>query len=186
MVAAVTARARASAGQAAPAPPRNRAPEPPPPQPRAEPASRQGLRPAETRRPEDIVTYWSRLRDNRRFPSTADLDSDRISSDWPNSILIRCRPGSRVLEAQRVFSVPDGLGSSLSGLRGSARVSLSPMMLQWLLGLAGEVVREGRPMTDDETFPTLNRMIRYHAVALPFSEDQRSVDHILCHVTTAS
>lgn len=143
----------------------------------------QAARPAPVvRKPQDIVTYWTHLRGARRFPSTADLDDERIAADWPNTILIRCRSGSRVLEPDRVFS---GSGSSqLSGLGQRARVNLSPMMLQWLLGLAGEVVREGRPMADDETFPALSRTVRYRAVALPFSDDQAGVDHVLCHVSS--
>lgn len=152
----------------------------------AMPESPSNAQAPEPRRREDIVTYWSRLRGGRRYPSTANLDNNRIALDWPNSILIRRRAGSRSLEPEKVYSNKDGVEGGLANLRGAQRLHLSPMMLQWLLSLAAEVVREGRPMTDDEMFPSLTGSILFHAVALPFSEDQSFVDHVLCHLTPDS
>lgn len=136
-----------------------------------------------TREPEhgDIVAYWTRLRGGRRFPKSTEIDAATVAEAWPNSILIRCRPGSRALEPDKTFLAGEGVTPGLSGLHGGARVNLSPMMLQWLLGLAGEVVREGRPMNDVETFPSVKRVVRYRVVALPFSNNESAVDHVLCH-----
>lgn len=130
----------------------------------------------------DIVAYWTHLRGGRRYPKSSDLDALTVGEYWPNSILIRCRPGSRALEPDKVFVTGESTASSLNSLRSSARVNLSPMMLQWLLSLADEVVREGRPMNDVETFPSVNRVMHYRAIALPFSDDEHAVDHVLCHV----
>ncbi len=129
----------------------------------------------------DIVAYWTRLRGSRRFPKSTEIDAAAIAESWPNSILMRCRPGSRALEPEKVFMAGEGVTPGLSGLRGGSRVNLSPMMLQWLLALAGEVVRESRPMNDVETFPSVKRVVRYRAVALPFSDNESAVDHVLCH-----
>ena len=138
----------------------------------------------ETVQTRDIVAYWTRLRGGRRYPKSSEIDTATIGEYWPNSILIRCRPGSRALEPQKQFMAGDGTSGGLSGLRGGGRVNLSPMMLQWLLGLAGEVVLEGRPMNDVETFPSVNRVVHYRAVALPFSDNESAVDHVLCHVNS--
>ena len=146
----------------------------------ASPAPEGGHQDVRTKR--DIVAYWTRLRGGRRYPRSGDLDAATLGDHWPNSILMRCRPGSRALEPDKVFMTGESTASSLTGLRSSGRVNLSPMMLQWLLGLAGEVVREGRPMNDVETFPSVNRVVHYRAVALPFSDNEREVDHVLCHV----
>jgi hypothetical protein len=134
------------------------------------------------KRKRDIVAYWSGLRAGRRLPKGSDIDSGLVAEHWPNSILIRCRKGSRALEPVKVFAAGEGGGTGLQGLRSNGRVNLSPMMLQWLLGLAGEVVKECRPMNDVETFPSVNRVVHYRAVALPFSDDDNVVDHVLCHV----
>jgi len=129
----------------------------------------------------DIVAYWTHMRGVRRFPKSSELDARQVAENWPNSILIRCRPGSRALEPDKMFMAGDGISTGLSGLGSGSRVNMSPLMLQWLLSLAGEVVREGRPMNDVETFPSVNRVVHYRAVALPFSNDEVNVDHVLCH-----
>lgn len=134
----------------------------------------------EVRRPEGIVSYWLRLRGSRRLPSIADLDLARVAAEWPNSILMRCRAGSKVLEPQKVFN-----GSSKLAAAGETAVDMSPMMLQWLLTLAGDAARDRRPMQDTEAFPSRNKSVRYGAFALPFSDDQTRIDHVLCHVYQA-
>lgn len=138
--------------------------------------------PPSPKRKRDIVAYWSGLRAGRRLPKGSDIDSGLVAEHWPNSILIRCRKGSRALEPVKVFATGESGGPGLQGLRSNGRVNLSPMMLQWLLGLAGEVVKECRPMNDVETFPSVNRVVHYRAIALPFSDDDNAVDHVLCHV----
>ena len=137
----------------------------------------------EPHRREDIVTYWKRLRNGRHYPSTADLDDARITADWPNSILIRRRPGSRALEPDKIYAERRDDEDPLADLDEDHGLNLSPLMLQWLVSLAGEVVREGRPMSDDDMFPSRRGSVRYVAVALPFSEDQSFVDHVLCNIS---
>lgn len=154
------------------APELNRQTTPTPPQP--EPA-----------RPEGIVSYWLRLRGNRRYPSKADLDQPRLAADWPNSILMRCRSGSKVLEPEKVFGQSKTGAPALPGGESPTAMELSPMMLQWLLTLAADAARDGRPMQDTESFPSLSKSIRYGAFALPFSDDQTRIDHVLCHVYRA-
>ncbi|MFQ6017681.1 MAG: PAS domain-containing protein [Kiloniellaceae bacterium] len=140
---------------------------------------------AEGPTPEDIVAYWSSLRGGRRFPSKSDLDPRRFASDRSTSILMRCRSGSRVLEAETIFSGRGDPGTVHSEPAPASTVDLSPMMLQWLVSLAGEALRDETPMEDTEAFPALDRSVRYRAVALPLSEDQTRIDHVLCHVYRA-
>ncbi len=140
----------------------------------------------ETRQPEDITTYWSRLRGSRPYPAASDLDSDRIAGDWPNSILFRCRSGSDALEPDTTYR-PRHSGESMApGLEPeSGLIDLSPMMLQWLLSLAGDAVRHRRPVEDTESFPSVRHSIGYRAVALPLSANRSAIDHVLCHVRHA-
>lgn len=140
----------------------------------------------QTRQPEDISAYWSRLRGSRPYPAASDLDSDRIASDWPNSILFRCRSGSDALEPDKTYR-PRHSGESMApGLESElGLIDLSPMMLQWLLSLAGDAVRHRRPVEDTEAFPSARRSIGYRAVALPLSANRSAIDHVLCHVRHA-
>lgn len=145
-------------------------------------SSTPGLKPSGPRRPEEIVTYWARLRNGRNFPSTSDLDPQRLAADWPNSMLIRCRSGSKVLQPEETFPGP---GANTPGPNHPAKIDLSPLMLQWVLSLAGEAANEKRPVEDIEAFPTQDRSVRYRAFALPLSEDQNDINHVLCHVCRA-
>ncbi len=137
------------------------------------------LQPGGARTPEEIVVYWARLRNGRNFPSTSDLDPQRLAADWPNSMLIRCRSGSNVLQPEQTFPGP---GANAPGPNHPVKIDLSPLMLQWILSLAGEAAKEKRPVEDIEAFPARDRSVRYRAFALPLSEDQSDIDHVLCHV----
>lgn len=179
---------------AAAVPKRTNAPLPPAPTPVAAPSPTPSPTPARAQtpppepepvRPEGIVSYWLRLRGNRRYPSTTDLDQPRIAADWPNSILMRCRSGSKVLEPEKIFGPSKTGAPALGGGGSQAAMELSPMMLEWLMTLAADAARDRRPMQDTESFPSLSRSIRYGAFALPFSNDQTDIDHVLCHVYRA-
>ena len=140
----------------------------------------------ETRQPEDITAYWSGLRDNRPYPAASDLDSERIAGDWPNSILFRCRSGSDALEPDTTYRPRHSGDSMAPGVQPeSGLIDLSPMMLQWLLSLAGDAVRHRRPVEDTESFPSARHSIGYRAVALPLSANRSAIDHVLCHVRHA-
>ncbi len=143
----------------------------------------------EPRRREEISAYWSRLRGNRPYPAVADLDPELIAADWPNSILFRCRAGSGALMPDMSFlprqnGDPGGPGAPGAD-DGDGKIQLSPMMLQWLVSLAEDAVRNQRPVEDLESFPSARRAIGYRAVALPLSDDHSEIDHVLCHVKYA-
>ena len=145
-------------------------------------------RPADTRAivqrtQAQLVEYWTRLRGGRSVPARSDLDTREIETNWPDSMLLRCRAGSSALQPEQTFgrmSAPEP--SWPPNAEETNGVQPSPLMLQWLLSLAQEAVRGGAPVWDDEAFPGKHKAIRYQGVALPFGEDQSKIDHVLCHV----
>jgi hypothetical protein len=140
----------------------------------------------EPRRGGEITAYWMRLRGNRPCPAVSDLDPELIAADWPNSILFQCRAGSGALMPDMSF-LPrqDGGRDGLGPKADDGKIQLSPMMLQWLVSLAEDAVRNQRPVEDLEFFPSAQRAIGYRAVALPLSDDHSEIDHVLCHVKYA-
>jgi len=74
-----------------------------------------------------------------------------------------------------------GLGRSTE----EAKIQLSPLMLQWLVSLAEDAVRNRRPIEDTEAFPSAEEAIGYRAIALPLSDNRSEIDHVLCHVKRA-
>jgi hypothetical protein len=140
----------------------------------------------EPRRGEEIIAYWKRLRGNRPYPAVSDLDPQLIATDWLNSIMFRCRAGSGALMPDMSF-LPrqDNGGDGLDRKADDGKIQLSPMMLQWLVSLAEDAVRNQRPVEDLESFPSAQKVIGYRAVALPLSDDHSEIDHVLCHVKYA-
>ena len=140
----------------------------------------------EPRRGGEIIAYWTRLRGNRPYPAVSDLDAELIATDWPNSILFRCRAGSGALMPDMSF-LPrqDDASGGLGPKSDDGKIRLSPMMLQWLVSLAEDAVRNQRPVEDLESFPSAQRAIGYRAVAVPLSDDRSEIDHVLCHVKYA-
>ncbi len=155
-------------------------------QPSAAAAAATTTGPGEPRRGGDIVAYWTSLRGNRPYPAVSDLDPDLIATNWPNSILFRCRAGSGALMPDMSF-LPrqNGSGNGLDPKADDGKIQLSPMMLQWLVSLAEDAVRDRRPVEDLESFPSAQRAIGYRATAMPLSDDHSEIDHVLCHVKYA-
>ncbi len=140
----------------------------------------------EAQRAATIAAYWTRLRGGRPYPAVSDLDPKLIAADWPNSILFRCRAGSGALMPDMSFlprqdSSVGGLGKSVD----NGKIQLSPLMLQWLVSLAEDAVRNRRPVEDTEAFPSVQKAIGYRAIALPLGDNRLEIDHVLCHVQHA-
>lgn len=139
----------------------------------------------DARRGGEIIAYWKRLRGSRPYPAVSDLDPKLIAADWPNSILFRCRAGSGALMPDMSFLPQQASGSSLGSGANDGKIQLSPMMLQWLVSLAEDALRNQRPVEDTEAFPSAQRAIGYRAVALPLGDNRSEIDHVLCHVKCA-
>lgn len=133
----------------------------------------------------DMIAYWSLLRGKRPLPAKNEIDPQHIARRWPHSILLRRRTGSQSLEPVRAYEGEPEAAASIDAARAHNGVSLSPLMLQWLVELAHEIMREARPMTDEESFPGATTSVRYRAVGLPFSDNGATVDHVLCYVAAA-
>jgi hypothetical protein len=132
-------------------------------------------------RPTDIVDYWSRLRNGRGYPAAGDLDAELIVASWPNSILLSRSPGERGMRAAALFK-PLGASGGAAQEGAGRRVDFAPMVVEWVLALAEETVRSGRPLAEKELFELPAGPARYAACALPLSDDQTHVDHVLCYV----
>ena len=150
------------------------------------PATQRAAAGGEPRRKEEIIAYWTRLRGKRPYPAVSNLDPEWIAAEWPNSIMFRCRAGSGALMPDMSFLPRQNEGRGTPGAKpNDDKIQLSPLMLQWLVSLAEDAVRNQRPVEDLETFPSAQKAIGYRAVALPLSAGQSEIDHVLCHVKYA-
>jgi len=154
-------------------------PEPPPlPQPEPEP-------PPPPRRPADITAYWRQLKNGRHFPSWSDLDSKLIADCWPNSMLLSCGADSRRLTLESLFTQALRVENNGADVDRAEGIDFTPMLTEWVLSLGREAERFGKPMQDTDVLPSDSGEVRYRVIALPLSDDQQRIDHILCHVDRA-
>lgn len=124
-----------------------------------------------------IVDYWSRLRGRRAYPSPAELDAKLITATWPNAILLRRYAGESGLRAAALYK-PDG---DTHG-HYDHTLDMSPMIVEWMLSLAEQVVSSSQPIAEKESFERPCGTVRYAACALPLGETQSKVDHVLCYL----
>ena len=144
--------------------------------------AQQQLRSADLpKHPGDIYGYWSRVKNGRRFPSRADFDAEQVGEHWPNSMLLTC--GNSVgAGSHGSFSSVLRLGANRRSRPGDD-LNFTSMITEWILATGGEAARAGTPVQDTEVFPTPDGTHAYKIVALPLSENQTRVDHVLCHLS---
>ena len=142
--------------------------------------------PGVPKRPQDIVRYWDQLRQGRRFPSRGDLDAAEIGRHWPNSMLVRRNRDSKGWQLETQFSGGLQGGSNGSAMSKGSGAECASMVTEWILSLGREVATLGKPLQDTEVFPTSLGEVRYNVIALPLSETQNEIDHVLYHLVPAN
>ena len=133
------------------------------------------------KQPGDIYGYWTRVKNGRRFPSRADFDAEQVAEHWPNSMLLTCGNGIGAGNHGNFSSVLR-LGANRRSRPGED-LNFTSMITEWILTTGGEAARAGTPVQDTEVFPTPEGTHAYKIVALPLSENQTRVDHVLCHLS---
>ena len=167
-----------SAPQPAPAAPR--------PQARGPMVQAPAATPAVQKRPQDIVRYWDQLRQGRRFPSRGDLDAAEIGRYWPNSMLVRRNRDNKGWQLETQFAGGIQGASNGSAMSKGSGAECASMVTEWILSLGREVAALGKPLQDTEVFPTSVGEVRYNVIALPLSETQNEIDHVLYHLVPAN
>lgn len=136
----------------------------------------------------DILTYWMEIRNGNRYPNWQNLDTRKIGKLWPNCALVHCDQASGRLQLERGFAAELRLAmkqeNPLSEF--STDIDFSPMVVDWILGLARDVANSGKPTHGTEYFPSTFDEIPLRVIALPLSENQVDIDHVLCYVQKLS
>jgi hypothetical protein len=134
--------------------------------------------------PPDILSYWMNVRQGRRYPSWQSLDPEQIGVHWPNCVLVHCNKEVGRLQVKYEFTN----AVRKVALRGATdeeridRIEFTPMVVDWILGLARDVAMSGKPTHGTEQFPSLTGEFPLRLIALPLSDDLRSIDHVLCYI----
>ncbi|MBO6827546.1 MAG: hypothetical protein JJ879_15190 [Sneathiella sp.] len=134
--------------------------------------------------PGDILDYWMQIRDGRRYPPWTALDPEFIGSNWPNCVLIHINKAVGRLQVKYEFT--NAIRKAAQETEPSEamlhRIEFTPMIIDWILAQSRTVAVNGKPCHDTEYFPSLTGEFPLRVIALPMSDDSRSIDHVLCYL----
>lgn len=125
--------------------------------------------------PAAMIDLWEHLAAQRLRPEIRDLDTLMIARQWPNSLLLRVKDGSRrpALEVAHMFA-PTAGGPTVA-------IPIDAMTVDWIVALGREVVITQSPVHETDAVPTASGDIPCGVIVLPFGPPDR-VDHVLCHL----
>ncbi len=134
--------------------------------------------------PNDILEYWMQIRDGRRYPSWSALNPDIIGAHWPNCVLIHINKDVGRLQVKYEFTNAIRKAAAELGPEELilSHIEFTPMVIDWILSQSRSVAANGKPCHDTEYFPTLTGEDPLRVIALPLSDNSRSVDHVLCYL----
>lgn len=130
---------------------------------------------------EDIVTYWRRLRGERRFAAPCDLDRQAIGRFWPETLLLSYDPAPSAGGPPELTKV-SRLGPA--GHSGST-VEYTAALTEWVVELGRETIRTGDGIEELARFLGARGMTPYRATLLPLAAAGGGPDHVLCHIGRA-
>ncbi|MDF2367327.1 hypothetical protein [Sneathiella sp.] len=132
----------------------------------------------------DILSYWMEIRDGNRYPSWQNLDTAKIGKYWPNCTLVHCDRVAGRLQLENGFAseVRQATQAENPHQKYASDIEFTPMVVDWVLGLARDVANSGKPTHGTEQFPSTFDEIPLRVIALPLSENQIDIDHVLCYV----
>ncbi|MFC4270644.1 hypothetical protein GQF03_02845 [Sneathiella chungangensis] len=132
----------------------------------------------------DILSYWMEIRDGNRYPTWQNLDTAKIGRHWPNCTLVHCDRVAGRLQLENGFAneLRAVMREENPHREINSEIEFSPMIVDWVLSLARDVANTGKPTHGTEYFPSTFDEIPLRVIALPLSENQVDIDHVLCYV----
>jgi hypothetical protein len=149
----------------------------------ARPAATSGWQKKKTASP-DILSYWMEIREGNRYPTWQNLDTAKISKYWPNCTLVYCDRAAGRLQLENGFAaeIRQAMQEENPHRSQASDIEFTPMVVDWVLSLARDVANTGKPTHGTEYFPSTFDEVPLRVIALPLSENQIDVDHVLCYV----
>ncbi len=132
----------------------------------------------------DILSYWMEIREGNRYPTWQNLDTTKIGKHWPNCTLVYCDRAAGRLQIANGFTqeVRQVIQEGSPDQAYTSDIDFSPMVVDWVLSLARDVANTGKPTHGTEYFPSTSDEVPLRVIALPLSENQVDIDHVLCYV----
>ena len=134
-------------------------------------------RPTERRLVLRLMAYWDDLRDDRRFPTMAEIDPDIIGDDWAHCYLLEAASPPINSSFKHVGTIFDpempehGVDTMLDCPHGT--------LLHAATHYLDRVLQKKVPISLGGSATLGPDPVLYRSVLLPLSEDGETVDHVL-------
>ena len=122
----------------------------------------------------EFIDYWNRLRRDQPLPALTLLDRELVADSWPDSLMV-------------TYPTADAPMPQIARLsKTTGEIEYTPMVTDWIISCAREVVRHGEAMEDEQEFPLAGGTTGYRLLLLPFAGAQGDSGHVLCHLSRAT
>ena len=130
-----------------------------------------------------VEDYWNYLREDRVFPSTADIDPVELGDDWCDCFVLN--PSASPADATFLFIGPrllenaklpeDWARSAERHVRDCPTGSMLARAVQYI----GHVLEQRIPVTVAEVFDEAGEEVRLRGTLFPLSSNGRDIDAVL-------
>jgi len=135
---------------------------------------------SENRHHQRLQQYWDTLRAGRPYPNESDLDPKEIQDVWPSCFLVAIDAATPHVGYRYSYLGPEMLEAYGEDQHNPDIVKLLSTDTAAMIAKFNEVVKTGKPVTDDSSFVNLKRInIRYRTCMLPLGGPDGSVSYIM-------
>lgn len=136
---------------------------------------------AERRTTRTLMEYWNMLREDRAFPSEAEVDPSALDEIWPRCFLIKYHQTDEAHPFRYSYlgdSLIEAYGDDLTG-HSVYDALLSPHMDNVIKNIH-QTITDRRPVLDDSEFVNKDGVrIQYRLCLLPLGPDDETVNYVL-------
>lgn len=125
-----------------------------------------------------LLSYWSRIKGDRPFPSLADMQIADISELWHHTFTLSLVGAPKEHHFQyfgpalaSIFNT-DYTGEFLE-------IAMQDVMLSTTLGFYDKVVETRAPASESAEFEYNGKEVRYRSLIVPLSSDGVTIDYLL-------
>ena len=127
---------------------------------------------------EQLLSYWSDLRGERKFPKENEINTDALSALWSDCFLLNCSESNGQYKYD--FMGPaliEAYGMDMTGLTHDHDEEFN---IQSVLDSFQKVISSGEQMIDESEFTNKQGMkVKYRCCLVPFGEAPEKVNYIL-------
>lgn len=128
-----------------------------------------------------VLANWDAITEGMRLPRLSEITENAFGTDWPNCAVIQLDP---VFTRSRFVYLGEEVPAEKSKAYACVLADFGEgTLLRSVANQVSAMVCHAFPMTLDGAWPIENQVRLYRSIALPISEDNKAVDHVLIAIS---